>query len=621
MDKIQGRELAIALISSGLVHQDYKRVVDHARDFLAFISGEGTDKMLKKFVPRESDVMFEQRLLLTNEITSAVCSSLIKPFYKVGRNDKVKQLVEIKNNEAKAEDIKKMIREFYGDSRKQRGLDYWLKTRFVELSFADPNAWLVVEWESVGVSETPKPYPVEVSSADALNFEVKNGVTKWLLIRKSVKYLAIDGRSKKAVYKDGFRYTLYSEGFSLVFTQYDKKYLAEFKPLEYLDVLGNSVDINGVNFIYTEYDTGIDYVPATRVGYMSDIITENRTFVSPLKPAQSYLRKSIKTVSELDLTMTLHAFPQKIQYVESCPGESSEKRCYHGKCSDGSTCDVCKGTGKKIHTTAQDAILLPMPEQNSPDILDLNNVLVYKAPPVDLLTFQKEYVESLGKDCHQAVFNSLVFFNSDTQKTATEVTDNMESVYDTLEPFTDKVSELWTDVVNTFAGILLVDPDSDDVNILHKYPADPKLKTTATLLSELKLVNESNAPSFLREAITNDIATIIYNGDPKGMAKYNTRKRFFPFNGKTSDEIQMLLNSSYVSERTKVLASNFDLIMNDIDKANPGFYLMTDYNKQWELVEEVVDEYLAEIQTSSDDVKPDFTPLNEEEDGDQGGNN
>lgn len=615
MDLQKARELAESLIQSGTTHQDYKRTVEHARDYLAFISGEGIDDMLKKFVPRESDVMFEQRKQLTQAITPAVCSSLIKPFYKVGRNDKVKQIIEVKNSPNKEEAIKKMMLEFFGDSRKQKGLNYWLKTRFVELSFSDPNSWVVIEWENPGLQATPKPYPVEVSADEAIWFEFKNGILQQLLIRKEIQYLAVDKRYKNAIYKKGIRYTLYDIDRTVVYTQVDKDFLKQNDLLSEMELNGTIVEIKGITYSLTEYLPNLGYVPAFRIGYTRDIATKGRTFVSPLKPAEAYLRKSIKTVSELDLSMTLHAFPQKIQYVDPCPGESPQKRCWHGKLEDGSTCGECKGSGKKVHTSAQDAIYLAMPEQGQQNVINLDNILVYKAPPTDLLNFQKEYTESLKKESHIAVFNSQVFVQTETAKTATEVEDNMESIYDTLEPFTDQISAIFIEIVGTFAGILDVKPEDEDVNIIHRYPADPKLKNTAILLNELKLVNESKAPAFLRDAITNDIASIIYNGDPLGWAKYNTRRKFYPFNGKTNEEINLLLNSSYIAERTKVLAANFDLIFNDIEKENPGFSLMTNDNEQWKIVEEVVDRYVLEINDSKvEDIKPNFGALTDTED-------
>ena len=45
------------------------------------------------------------------------------------------------------------------------GFETWLKTRFVELSFGDPNGFIVIEWDAVGVNETIKPRPFEVSQS------------------------------------------------------------------------------------------------------------------------------------------------------------------------------------------------------------------------------------------------------------------------------------------------------------------------------------------------------------------------------------------------------------------------------------------------------------------------
>lgn len=612
MELTKAVELAIQLADTELKHLDYDRVVQMAKDNLAFISGEGVDKMLRRFTPREDKTMFEQRVALTQHITPAVCNSLITPFRKVGRNDKVKKRVQVERDKQKQENIIKMQSTFFGDSRKQGGLDYWLKTRFLELSFADPNSWLVIEWLAVDPTQVPEPYPVEVTAEEALNFDIKNGVLNWLFAKKEIQYLAVDKRTRdnKPKYKKGVRYILYDTDFTVVLEQVDKDLAItqmgdDEEAIRSLQI----VDIKGNNYLVKTFTPNLGYNPAMRVGYVRDIVTKGRTFTSPLKAAEPYLRKSIKTVSELDLTMTLHAFPQKIQYVDKCPGESPEKRCFEGKLVDGSgICGVCNGSGKKVQTSAQDAILLPMPEQGQPDVLNLDNMLVYKAPPVDLIRFQKEYTDSLKLEAHIAVFNSQAFVRSDFAKTATEVEDSMESVYDTLEPFTDKVSELWVSITGIFANILGVDQSEEGVEILHRFPADPKLKTTAILLNELKLVNESSAPDFLRDSITDDIASLIYNGDPLGYKKYECRKRFFPFNGKSKEEVAVLLNSSYIAERTKVLAANFDLIMSDAEKENPGFSIMSDYNKQWEIVEEIVDRYLLEIQDSkgATGVKLDF---------------
>lgn len=617
MDLQEAKELALSLIITKLKHRDYDRVTAHARDWLAFISGEGLDDMLKKFVPRESDEMFKQRVELTQHLTEAICSSLIKPFFKVARNKKVKKIIEIEGKPEKVVSIQSMIREYYGDKRKTRGLDYWLNTRLNYLTFVDPNAWIVNEWERVDLTQVPKPYPVEYSSEEVWNFEIVNEVTKWMLARKTIKMLYLDKNDgNKAKYKDGEKFILYTENNTLVFQEIDVEYIRQTRPVELMamNLNGDIIEIGAKKYRYTVYEPNTGFITAFRTGYVIDIVTKGRTFVTPLKACETFLRKSIKTASEQDLTMTLHVFPQKIQYVDECPGETPEKRCNNGVLHDGTQCGACKGTGKKVHTSAQDAILLPMPEPGQPDVLDLNNVVVYKSPDTGILEFQRKYIDDLERKCHLAVFNSLVFIQQESEKTATAVNEKMESVYDTLEPYTAKISEVWVDVVSTFATLLDVDAGASNVNIIHRFPADPKLKTMGALLNDLKLANDSKAPGFLRESITDDIADILFSGDDKALAKFKSQKQFFPYNGKTQDEINMLINSSYVAERTKVLAANFGLIMDQVEREDTGFYLKTNYEEKWKIVEKVVDEFLAEIKESQADVKIDFNPLDSGDD-------
>src|SRR5699024_8582706 len=134
-------EKAIELAQTGETHQDYSRVVKLAEEYETLITGENMDRMMSQLVQRESKHMFDQRKRLTQAITPAVASSIMKPCYKVSRNDKVKKRFDF-GNDAKNAAVESMVQSFYGSKRrKSRGLDYWLKTRFVELSFSDPNSW------------------------------------------------------------------------------------------------------------------------------------------------------------------------------------------------------------------------------------------------------------------------------------------------------------------------------------------------------------------------------------------------------------------------------------------------------------------------------------------------
>jgi hypothetical protein len=588
MELTEALALTQQLIDTGTTHQDYKRVNELADKYRIYITGIGIEKELIQIVRREDREMFDQRKKITKSITPAVASSVRSPFNKVARNDRVKKAYGTEDK-TKLETIELMAKSFFGSPRKKnKGLEYWMKTRFVDLQFIDPNTWVVVEWDAVDATEIIKPRPFEVSSKMAKHFSVINDEVKWLFIEENIKFkgnlpgagaapanpnnapgvIAPAGGQKV----DGCRYTLYDEDFTIVFEQIDP----EVYELQEKEV---TQEVKGKIYVVRSFEPKLGYPPAFRIGYKRDDSTDARTFVNPWHDALCYFDKSLKTVSELDLTMTLHAFPQKIQYVQQCVGVG-KKKCTKGSFMDGTQCTACHGTGYRIHTTAQDAILLPMPDDKS-EQLNLDNILIYKSPPIDIIKFQNDYTQQLERQAHQAVYNSQVFVKAQTGtqgsnkssapvQTATEADFNMQSVYDALEPFTEKFSEVWKDIVTTF-GLLAALP-IDKIEVVHEFPADYKLKTDQILLAERQVATTSGAAQFIIETIDDDLAGIIYAGDMLAMIKYRVRRRFFPFNGNTPEEIAMLVASQWVPDETKILYCNFDMIFKDLQKENVNFY-------------------------------------------------
>ena len=588
--------------SSNKKHADYQRTVDLAKEYKAHVSGVRIDEYLKRFTKREDEEMFEQRKRLTNSISQSVASSLQKPFYKVARNKNIKKKFTLKGDKTREEIVQKMIYGFYGTNElNTKGLDFWLKNRFIELTFTDPNAFVVIEWEAKPENVPLEPYPYEVNSIDAYDYTYKHGVLNELFTRQSetIIYLDKDGAEKEKVV-DAF--TLYEIGSSLKVVEYCPKYF-EAKGIVIDETRQVTFVENEIHFIATYNETNLDFIPAFRVGYIRDTATDGRTFVNPFESAMPYFRKALKAVSELDLSITLHTFPQKLQYVTKCKGKGT-KKCNNGMVSGTQTvCSECKGCGLQIHTSGQDAIYFPLPD--TPDeMFDLDKILVYKQPPIDLIKFQDEYVRNLKKDAHLSVYNSNMFLAEDPQfaKTATEVNTNTQGIFDTLFPYTEKFSEVWKTAVKVFvrlSGFLT------DFELIHIFPTDLEIKTVAVLMAELKLANESEAPSYFRDAILEEIANQVYEGDELGREKHFTRHKFFPFSGKTETEIQFLMASPYVSNFTKVLYANFEAIFTDIEKAVPNFYKLN-YNLQWEKLNEFVKPYLEEINSQNELIRIDF---------------
>lgn len=573
-------------------HPYYNRVRNFADEYEAHITGEGIEKYLIQYVGRETEAMFKQRCKMTVSINPAIANSLMKPFYKVSRNNNVNKKFDFKNEGINSR-VTTALNDFNGDLIDNTdGLERWLKTRFVELSFSDPNAFVVIEWDAVDVRETIKPRPFEISSREVLNYEYKGEQLQWLFAKSDIAFKDING--KKTINKDGLRYTYYGIGTSIVFEEISPKFHEKIGFV--LSANQSYIKIKSKTFLLTTYDTKLNFVPAFRVGYNRDTKTKGKTFLTPFAPAMPYFKKTLKAVSELDLTMAGHVFPQKLQYIEKCAGVSPQEPCDKGFCiTNNEPCAKCNGLGYNTVTSAQEIITLPLPDTKE-ELFPLDQLLVYKSPPVELVTFQDKYIKGQKQEAHLAVFNSNMFlaYDADFAKTATEIDSNMEGVYDAIEPFTEKYSKVYKIIVYTTAVLCGMEQTSDDFDLIHSFPADPKLKTIPMLLDDLTKINESGAPSFMRDAVNKDIAEIVFNDDDTELLKYKIKHSFFPFNGKSDTEIAMLITTTWVEDRAKIVWANFEAIFSDIEKENEDFYTLKKEAQQ-KIFDKVVDLWVEKI--------------------------
>lgn len=631
------------LINTRAKHQDYERVVDLADKYMKYITGEKIGSLLIHFVPREDPALFVQRMALTKTITPAIASAIRNPFNQAMRIPNIREEIKVKN-EQKLPIIQGMVAEFYGAKRKKvAGLKTWMNTRFLSLSFTDPNAWVIAEWDAPPDERTAiKPRPFEVPAAWAHNFSIINGETKWLWVNQPITYRTIKGASMPAatptpaplapvlpgggssfmastariiptvtpttpdkfggVKRAGERWTLYDEDLTMVYDEVDPGYLEKsgykLKEGEFIVYYQNTNKFYLRRVAYPK----VGYVTGFRIGYITDPYTQDRTCLNPLHVSMPFFEKSLKTVSEQDITMTLHTFPQKYQYVSKCMGESKERKCRDGRVPNtNDVCSVCKGVGYKIHTTGQDVIYLPMPE-TAEDMLDLEKMSAYKAPPIETVRFQNEYVLQLEQQALRAVFSSSVVIKATGPtdvKTATQSEIDIQGVYNAIEPFTQKVGEMYREFVTLFG--VLAGENIEDINVTYEYPADLKMKTLQMLLAELQAATAAGAPQFLVQVLNDDMANIVYVGDPKGLLMYRVKTSFMPFAGKGREEIALAIGSQYVPKEAKVLYMNFDQIFTEIFEEDPGFY-EKDTRAQNEAVKKKVAEYIARLSAEQPEI-------------------
>lgn len=577
----KGQQVLKDTIKNGIKHVDYVRVNQIADEYTKYVSGEDIGILLKQFNPRESEEQFNQRKELSQAITSDIANRILTPMFKIGRSraDVTVSWENSQKSDEKKKELFKVSNVFHGDE----SVEQYLTNRMVELDGTDPNSFIVVEFEgTVNPSDkTTKvsPYPFEVNSKEAINYKYVNNELQFLIVFNG-------------------RYTLYLENEAITADQilveeisnYELEANQEF--FEIKDTNGKIIEV----YILTTLEHKAGRIPARRVGTKKDLTTRGRTCVPIIHPAHPYFKKSIKTVSEFDLTNCLHTFQQKIQYDEVCPGDiTKHSTCNAGKAADGSTCHMCKGSGWKTHTSSADIIRVKLP-RDPKDMVSLENYISYKGPKMDLLEFQKKLgLYELTELAVKAVYNSDLYNSNQTVATATEKTIDLESVYDTLKPFADSWSAMWKHIMYVIASYRDL---NNGINIQHNFPKDFKMKSVTMLLDDLAKANTSGAPSYIKNEINKDLAQKLYIDKPSELLKIDVKNKFFPFNGKTENEISNIITNDLTSKYNKILYANFDNIFDELDSENSigdvNFY-MIEKSKQLDLIKTKVQVIIDEL--------------------------
>lgn len=577
-------DILVKTISKNITHADYERVKTLAKDYQMYMTGKGIKEKLKQFKPREDDILFDQRCALTIPVTPAVYSSLMRPFNKVARTKPIvdKVTAKTKTSNKNVSEVMDRIKEFFGTETAETGLDYFLKNRFGELTFWDPNAWIVVEFDPFDpTKEKAKPRPFEVSCEKAVNFSIKNNTTEFLIVKDTIS--KPDHKDNDKVHKLE-HWTIYTDNDAIVFVE-----IYQDEPIE------ENVDTKKIGekvYTITIGNHKAGKVPAVRVGYKRDTETEGRTFVSPLHDANCHMEKLIKQGSEYDLSTCLHVFPQKLVRLTAGMAKAGKRL------PDGAK----QPNSAPVHTTSQDVIEVEIPESKD-DYIPLDDFVYYVPLPIELLKLQKEWIDDLEIKCNQAVFNSTVMVKKtnsgdgggDTPAaTATEKDQDMDSVYDTIFPYSEKLASAWTQFVMFIA--IFTDNDKK-VSWFRRYPSNFKMKTKDMLYSEMRTANEANLPSFVKESITDEIAELVFVDDPRGLIRYRVQKQHFPFNGKSESEIQIAINSPLILKKTKVLYNYFYQIFDELETeyskdGTKDFYVDTSKVERSALIEKKVNQLI-----------------------------
>lgn len=591
-------------------HKWYTRTVELAELLSKLITGEKIETLLQKFVKREDDAAFEQRTAITQFIQPSVCKNLMDVSYKIPRSNGMKRILTYVDKK-ESESANRKLKEFQGILNKFWGTHSWddyMATRFIELNYIDPNSFIVFEWKEFdNKKEHLQPFPFEVYSDMAIDYLYINKVLQYLLVKTDTTPFLEK--------KTELRYTLYLPDQTITFDYVDKRKNreAEDKFIERIvEKIGVQLvrieDINITNQkvrqeFYVRFESDEVYkvtylvphnlgsVPAIQVGFVGDLHTHRVTFRNPFDAAIPYLMKMIKTVSELDITMADHAMPQKITYQNPCTNCKGS-----GQSSEGE-CPMCKGMKYQISSSALDAITIKLPQNATPDkIIDLERLIHYVRPPVDIIEFQDRYVDKLFLQCVKAVYGDKSIRRDQVNITATESIFDESKTYDALYPFTKKYSNVWETGIDFMAKLTDL---SNGLTRSMRFSKDLKFLDKTDYIEQLKELKAAGGSVEAQNIIDDEIIRLDYSDSPEMMKRHETKRVFKPFRDKTEDETKMIVSTLSTTNKYRVLWEFFNEIFSEIEleQGNNGvdFYSL-ELTKQVEIVEAKTQEFIDELQ-------------------------
>lgn len=577
MKKEDGLVLLKDVIGNELTHEDYKRVTELASKYYKLVTGSGIEELLQQIITRETEEEFKQRTNITKSVCPAVLNSTKLPFQKVTRKDPIVRKIDFgEDSDAKKLELESYIAKYWGDKSLEKFLEY----AFVDYNYTDPNAFLITEFGAFdNLIEKAQPYPFIATSSEAIMFEYKNEILDYLVVKLPIEYL------DKGSPQPGFKFTMYLgwDTIELVQVSEDQKFNADV------------IEIEKKYYLLTYYEPKNDKVPAIRFGFNRDIETKGRTFTSVFHPVLCYLEKTLKIDSELDLSTAMVAFPQRLMYVSPCTNPS----CKEGKTLDGYVCDTCHGSGEQpVHRSVMDIITFKLPYRTAGvtnnELIDLEKILVYKAPPIELLTFQKDYIQYLIDHVHTLMFSNNVATREEVTAsvTATETNFGEDNRNDALYPFSRHLSSVWEFVVKDIATFT----DMETVEVQHLLPKDLKWKGIEELMTELKLAKDAGASTSTISAIEDDINEILYTDRPDMLKEIRIKNLINPFRGYPDADIKFIISQNNVPLYNRTLWENFESIFQDLEaeNQNPWLFDMA-YDMILKLVKAKTQEYMNNI--------------------------
>lgn len=261
---------------------------------------------------------------------------------------------------------------------------------------------------------------------------------------------------------------------------------------------------------YYRHDLG--YIPAQRLKGKPVEKDGEQYYHSYFMDAVPYLNISVCNGSTLDMSVYAHAFPERWEYVEDCPGEQGFP-CINGQCGDSDNlhqCSTCKGSGKLYKHSP-----LGVFEIKEGGKFDNPNSQVpippfgYVAPEISILEFLKKQIDDDIKSAFSFLNIDVSTSNvSGPQDTALGKKIDREELFASIMTISNELFDTLKFVIKT-SGEMRYGQSFESPTI--KKPHDFSIRSESDLTEELSTAKTAGLPDLAVRKMIKSLMDLRFN--------------------------------------------------------------------------------------------------------------
>ena len=616
-DPIQLRERFLQLVQRNKPHKHYEHTVEYAKFWKSMYTGEDQVEYLLSYKPSEKQNQQKQRIKLQNTRTQFVSHKADHSLSQLNTVDPAIMSISYGKDNKKEDALEKINSrlDIFSDGKH---LKQYAFKKIKYLNIIDPNAFIVIEQEDIAEEFPTVAFPVEIYSHEAWQYEKKNGVLQYLvsLVTENVEVATSKDQARRILkreYENALKVNdkaITTQKFDIrseerrIYTMYGPnviyrmtEIMSDSEKSEDFETVKMTIGDHDVEFKFESFETNNPYNPAFCVGYLEDPNTNGETYASIFHGGEKLYKQLMWDVSELNLAKALHGFIQKLVYAPTCRNQRSTDKgieyCQGGTYHlSGEKCNVCKGTGKLIHETVQDIVVVRMPETKSEEVVPLSQMVHYVEIPIHILEAQKESIKDTERDIYKAILNFDLSSKEDAkfQETATGKILDMRGMYAVLGLLGEQVSNFFKHAVRNQAGYLNIEKG---LIVQHQYPLDLRLDTLTDKVEQRKMAIDAGISGEILAKIDEEIMALQCNGHHETIEKYRVWSSWKPFADKSINERLSILAALDDDAPLKVLYTFFERIMAEIqeDRIDSEPFYKLPYMEQRAIIDQKVQEY------------------------------